>query len=183
MPIKSVKARQIFDSRGNPTVEVDIVTDAGRFRAGVPSGASTGKYEAVELRDNDLKFHRGKGVQKAVDNVNDVIAPALVGRPVDETKQAEVDKLLISLDGTPNKSRLGANAIIGVSTAVCKAGAGKKGVPLYKHIADLAGRHMHEVIMPMPFFNCINGGVHAGNRLAMQVTVNATLIFINVKKT
>ena len=170
MTIQSVKARQIYDSRGNPTVEVDVVTDTGRFRAGVPSGASTGIHEAVELRDNDPKFHRGKGVQKAIDNVNKIIAPALVGRPVDETNQAEVDKLLISLDGTPNKSKLGANAILGVSTAVCKAGAGKKGVPLYKHIADLAGRSMSEIIMPMPFFNCINGGLHAGNKLAMQVS-------------
>jgi len=170
MSIKSVTARQIYDSRGNPTVEVDVVTETGRFRAGVPSGASTGKHEAVELRDNDPKFNRGKGVQKAVDNVNKIIAPALTGKPVDETKQAEVDKLLISLDGTPNKSKLGANAIIGVSMAICKAGAGKKGVPLYRHIADLAGRHMSEVIMPMPFFNCINGGVHAGNKLAMQVS-------------
>ena len=151
-------------------MEVDIVTDSGRFRAGVPSGASTGKHEAVELRDNDPKFHRGKGVQKAIDNVNEVIGPALIGKFVDETKQAEIDKLLISLDGTPNKSKLGANAIIGVSMAICKAGAGKKGVPLYKHIADLAGRSMDEVIMPTPFFNCINGGVHAGNKLAMQVS-------------
>jgi len=151
-------------------VEVDVLTDTGRFRAGVPSGASTGKHEAVELRDNDQKFHRGKGVRKAIDNVNEVIGPALVGKPIDEAKQAEIDKLLISLDGTPNKSRLGANAIIGVSMAICKAGAGKKGVPLYKHIADLAGMSTNEVIMPMPFFNCINGGVHAGNKLAMQVS-------------
>ena len=172
MSIKSVVARQIYDSRGNPTVEVDVVTDMGRYRAGVPSGASTGKYEAVELRDNDPKFHRGKGVKKAVDNVNKIIAPALIGKPVDETKQAEVDKLLVSLDGTQNKSKLGANAIIGVSMAICKAGAGKKGVPLYKHIADLAGRPVNELIMPMPFFNCINGGVHAGNKLAMQVSSN-----------
>jgi len=169
MSIKSVKARQIYDSRGNPTVEVDVVTDTGRYRAGVPSGASTGKHEAVELRDNDPSFHRGKGVRKAIDNINEIICPAFVGKPVDETKQAEIDKLLVSLDGTTNKSRLGANAIIGVSMAMCKAGAGKKGVPLYKHIADLAGRNMNEVIMPMPFFNCINGGVHAGNKLAMQV--------------
>jgi len=169
MSIKSVTAAQIYDSRGNPTVEVDVVTDVGRFRASVPSGASTGKHEAVELRDNDPKFNRGKGVRKALDNVNNIIAPCLVGKPVDESNQAEVDKLLISLDGTPNKSKLGANAVLGVSMAVCKAGAGKKRVPLYRHIADLAGRQMNEVIMPMPFFNCINGGAHAGNKLAMQV--------------
>jgi len=170
MSIKSVTAKQIYDSRGNPTVEVDVVTETGRFRAGVPSGASTGKHEAVELRDNDPKFHRGKGVKKAIDNINQIIAPCLVGKLVDEANQAEVDKLLISLDGTPNKSRLGANAIIGVSMAICKAGAGKKRVPLYKHIADLAGRPLNEVIMPVPFLNCINGGVHAGNKLAMQVS-------------
>jgi len=170
MSIKSVTARQIYDSRGNPTVEVDVVTEAGRFRASVPSGASTGKHQAVELRDNDPKFFRGKGVQKAVDNVNKIIGPALVGKPVDERKQAEVDKLLISLDGTPNKSKLGANAIIGVSMAICRAGAGRKGVPLYKHIADLAENPISDVIMPMPFFNCISGGLHAGNKLAMQVS-------------
>jgi enolase len=167
MSVKSLKARQIYDSRGNPTIEIDLVTDKGLFRAGVPSGASTGVHEAVELRDKDPKAFHGKGVQKAVDNVNKIIAPAIVGKPIDETKQADVDQLLNSLDGTENKSKLGANAIVGVSIAMCKAGAARKGVPLYKHIADLAGNK--EVIMPLPCFNVINGGSHAGNKLAMQV--------------
>jgi len=166
MSIKSLKARQIYDSRGNPTVEVDLITDKGLFRAAVPSGASTGIHEAWELRDKDKERHLGKGVSKAVDNVNKIIAPALVGKPIDETKQADVDKLLNSLDGTENKSKLGANAILGVSLAICKAGAARKGVPLYRHIADLAGNHT--VIMPVPAFNVINGGSHAGNKLAMQ---------------
>lgn len=166
MSVKLIRARQIYDSRGNPTLEVDLVTDKGLFRAGVPSGASTGVHEAVELRDNDKKVHHGKGVLKAVENVNKIIAPAIVGKPIDETKQADVDKLLNSLDGTENKGKLGANAILGVSIAMCKAGAARKGVPLYKHLADLAGNR--EVIMPVPAFNVINGGSHAGNKLAMQ---------------
>ncbi|KAL3861100.1 hypothetical protein ACJMK2_007173 [Sinanodonta woodiana] len=166
MPFKSVKARQIFDSRGNPTVEVDIETEIGRFRAAVPSGASTGIYEALELRDNDKKLYHGKGVSKAVSNVNDVIAPKLIASGLDETKQEDVDKFLNDLDGTKTKSKLGANAILGVSLATCKAGAAKKGVPLYRHIADLAGNK--ELILPVPAFNVINGGSHAGNKLAMQ---------------
>jgi enolase len=173
MSVKSIKARQIYDSRGNPTVEVDLITDKGLFRAGVPSGASTGVHEALELRDKDPKVHHGKGVLKAVENVNKVIAPAIVGKPIDETKQADVDQLLNSLDGTENKSKLGANAILGVSIAICKAGAARKGVPLYKHIADLAGNK--EVIMPVPAFNVINGGSHAGNKLAMQVNFRLDL--------
>jgi len=167
MSIKYIRARQIYDSRGNPTVEVDLVTDKGLFRAGVPSGASTGVHEALELRDKDPKAHLGKGVLKAVDNVNKIIAPAMVGKPIDETKQADVDQLLNSLDGTENKAKLGANAILGVSIAICKAGAARKGVPVYKHVADLAGNR--EVIMPLPAFNVINGGAHAGNKLPMQV--------------
>lgn len=167
MSVKLIRARQIYDSRGNPTVEVDLVTDKGLFRAGVPSGASTGVHEALEMRDKDGQVHHGKGVLKAVENVNKIIAPALVGKPIDETKQADVDKLLNSLDGTENKSKLGANAILGVSIAMCKAGAARKGVPLYKHIADLAGNR--EVMLPVPAFNVINGGSHAGNNLAMQV--------------
>jgi enolase len=164
MSIRSVHAREILDSRGNPTIEVDLKTDKGVFRAAVPSGASTGIYEAVELRDNDKKRYLGKGVLQAIKNVNEVIAPAVIGKDVRE--QADLDKFLIELDGTENKGKLGANAILGVSLAACKAAAAEKGVPLYRHIADLAGHA--EVLLPVPAFNVINGGSHAGNKLAMQ---------------
>lgn len=166
MPITKIHARQIFDSRGNPTVEVDLTTEHGMFRAAVPSGASTGIYEALELRDKDPKAYVGKGVATAVSNVNNVIAPALVGKDLDVANQSAIDKVMLDLDGTENKSKLGANAILGVSLAVCKAGAAKKGVPLYRHIADLAGNA--DLILPVPAFNVINGGSHAGNKLAMQ---------------
>jgi enolase len=136
--IKAVKARQIYDSRGNPTVEVDITTAQGVFRAAVPSGASTGIYEALELRDGDKNNFLGKGVDKAVANVNNVIGPKIIGKDV--TQQQALDNFMIELDGTANKEKLGANAILGVSLAVCKAGAAAKGVPLYRHIADLAGK-------------------------------------------
>lgn len=164
--VSKVCAREIFDSRGNPTVEVDITTSKGSYRAAVPSGASTGIYEALELRDKDPKRFLGKGVLKAVENVNKVIGPALIEKNIDVTKQADVDKIMLDLDGTENKSKLGANAILGVSLAVCKAGAAHKDVPLYRHIADLAGNS--NVILPVPAFNVINGGSHAGNKLAMQ---------------
>jgi len=166
MPIKKIFARQIYDSRGNPTVEVDLTTEKGIFRAAVPSGASTGIYEALELRDKDKAKWHGKGVIKAVDNVNKVIAPALIEANVDPVDQTAIDKMMLKLDGTDNKNSLGANAILGVSMAVCKAGAAHKGVPLYRHIADLAG--VKDVIMPVPALNIINGGSHAGNKLAMQ---------------
>lgn len=166
MPIKTVKARQIFDSRGNPTVEVDVTTEHGQFRAAVPSGASTGIYEALELRDQDPKAYHGKGVFKAVSNINDIIAPKLIAAGLDESDQTAVDQFILSLDGTDNKDNLGANAILGVSMAVCRAGAAKKNVPLYRHIADLAGNK--DLILPVPAFNVINGGSHAGNKLAMQ---------------
>lgn len=162
--IKSIKAREILDSRGNPTIEVDLMTDDGVFRSAVPSGASTGVHEALELRDNDKARFMGKGVLKAVENVNSIIAPKLIG--LDPTKQEEIDKTMLELDGTENKSKLGANAILGVSMAVCRAGAASKKVPLYQHIADLAG--VNELVMPVPSFNVINGGSHAGNNLAMQ---------------
>lgn len=136
--IQKVQGRIIIDSRGNPTVEVDIVTDKGLFRAGVPSGASTGIHEAVELRDNDSSRWVGKGVDKAVANVNDVIGPALIKSGIPITSQKEIDDFLIKLDGTPNKGKLGANAILGVSIAAAKAGAGEKGVPLYKYLSELA---------------------------------------------
>lgn len=164
--VTRIHAREIIDSRGNPTVEVDLTTSKGTFRAAVPSGASTGIHEALELRDGDKSRFLGKGVLKAVANVNDTIAPLLISKNIDVTKQTEVDQLMLSLDGTENKSKLGANAILAVSLAVCKAGAAQKGVPLYKHIADLSGNS--KVILPVPAFNVINGGSHAGNKLAMQ---------------
>jgi len=164
MSIKSLKARQIFDSRGNPTVEVDLYTEKGLFRAAVPSGASTGIYEALELRDGDKSKYLGKGVSKAVANINNEIAPKIVGKNV--VDQKAFDDFLLSLDGTDNKGKLGANAILGVSMAACKAAAAEKGVPLYQHIADLAGNK--NLLLPVPAFNVINGGSHAGNKLAMQ---------------
>ncbi|KAH8305522.1 hypothetical protein KR018_002739, partial [Drosophila ironensis] len=166
MTIKSIKARQIYDSRGNPTVEVDLTTDLGLFRAAVPSGASTGVHEALELRDGDKANYHGKSVLKAVGHVNDTLAPELIKANLDVVDQAAIDNFMIKLDGTENKSKFGANAILGVSLAVAKAGAAKKGVPLYKHLADLAGNK--EIILPVPAFNVINGGSHAGNKLAMQ---------------
>merc|ERR1712055_769155 len=137
MPIKKIFARQIYDSRGNPTVEVDLTTEKGIFRAAVPSGASTGIYEALELRDKASTWH-GKGVTKAVHNVNNLIAPELIKNCLDPVEQTKIDEIMLKLDGTDNKNSLGANAILCVSMAVCKAGAAHKGVPLYRHIADLA---------------------------------------------
>ncbi|KAH9397140.1 Enol-1p [Tyrophagus putrescentiae] len=166
MHIQKCFARQIFDSLGNPTIEVDLTTENGTFRAAVPSGASTGVHEALELRDNDKSKYHGKSVMKAINNVNQIIAPKLVGSNVDVSNQAAVDDLLCKLDGTENKSTLGANAILGVSMAAAKAGAAKKGVPLYQHLGDLVGAK--GFIMPVPAFNVINGGSHAGNKLAMQ---------------
>eukprot|EP01122_Echinamoeba_exundans_P006641 TRINITY_DN1911_c0_g1_i1.p1 TRINITY_DN1911_c0_g1~~TRINITY_DN1911_c0_g1_i1.p1 ORF type:complete len:435 (-),score=151.53 TRINITY_DN1911_c0_g1_i1:49-1353(-) len=166
MSIKSIHARQIFDSRGNPTVEVDVTTEKGLFRAAVPSGASTGVHEALELRDGDKSKYLGKGVTKAVSNVNTLIAPALIGK--DCTKQEDIDHAMLQLDGTNNKSKLGANAILGVSLAVCKAGAAHKNIPLYQHIAELRGHSTNEWVLPVPAFNVINGGAHAGNNLPMQ---------------
>lgn len=163
--MRSVRARQIVDSRGNPTVEVDLVTDGGAlYRSAVPSGASTGIYEALELRDGHKGVYCGKGVLQAVRNVNEILGPKLVG--VDVRNQTDVDEVMLELDGTPNKAKLGANAILGVSLSVCRAGAGAKGIPLYRHIQELAGTK--ELIMPVPAFNVINGGSHAGNNLAMQ---------------
>lgn len=166
MPIKKIQARQIFDSRGNPTVEVDIITDVGSFRAAVPSGASTGIYEALELRDQEKNNYHGRGVLKAVDNVNKIIGPELIKKNFEVTQQKDIDNFMLKLDGTENKAKLGANAILGVSLAICKAGAAKKGLPLFKYIAELAGNK--NIILPVPAFNVINGGSHAGNKLAMQ---------------
>ncbi len=159
--IKTVKARQILDSRGNPTVEVDILLDTGTFgRAAVPSGASTGEYEAIELRDGDKSKYMGKGVLKAVNNVNTLIAKAIKGKePCYET----VDNILIKLDGTENKGKLGANAILGVSMAVAKADAADKGKPLYKYLGGSKAS-----ILPVPLMNILNGGVHADNNLDIQ---------------
>jgi len=170
--IRAIRAREIFDSRGNPTVEVDLCTDSALFRAAVPSGASTGIYEALELRDGDKGRLLGKGVLKAVQNVNDIIAPRLVG--MDVTNQAEIDKVMVEeLDGTKNewgwsKGKLGANAILAVSMAVCRAGAAASEMPLYQYIAKISGKPMDKFVMPVPCFNVINGGSHAGNRLACQ---------------
>jgi len=154
--IKSIVAREILDSRGNPTVEADLTTDKGLFRAAVPSGASTGTFEAVEMRDGGDRFG-GKGVRKAVEAVNQVIAPALAGA---ETDQSGIDARLIELDGTPNKGKLGANAILAVSMAAAKAGAASAGLPLYAYLAQIAGRE--GVTLPIPQMNVINGGKHAG---------------------
>lgn len=168
MAITKVFARSIYDSRGNPTVEVDLHTGKGLFRAIVPSGASTGVHEALELRDGDKSRWLGKGVLKAVANVNEIIAPALVKENVDVTDQVAVDAFLNKLDGTPNKSKLGANAILGVSLAAAKAAAAEKNVPLYQHFADLSGSKQDKFVLPVPFQNVLNGGSHAGGALAFQ---------------
>ena len=160
--IKKIKAREILDSRGNPILEADIVIKKGLVRAAVPSGASTGKHESLELRDGGKRYN-GKGVLKAINNVNKVIANKVRG--MDCTKQRKIDELMIKLDGTENKSRLGANAILAVSKAVCKAGALSEGVPLYKYISKFSG---NKVKMPVPFMNIINGGRHAENELSFQ---------------
>jgi len=167
MPISKIHARQVYDSRGNPTVEVDVVTETGLHRAIVPSGASTGVHEACELRDGDKSKWGGKGVLKAVENVNKTIGPALIKENIDNKDQSKVDEFLIKMDGTDNKTNLGANAILGVSLAVAKAGAAEKGVPLYAHISDLAGTKK-PFVLPVPFMNVLNGGSHAGGRLAFQ---------------
>jgi len=162
--ITGVKGREIIDSRGNPTVEVDITTKDGTYTASVPSGASTGIYEAVELRDGGKRY-MGKGVLQAVENVNKALADAVMG--IDVSDQRAVDDAMLKTDGTPNKGNLGANAILGVSLAASKAGAAARGVPLWQHYADIAGNPIPETL-PVPCFNVINGGEHAGNKLAFQ---------------
>jgi enolase len=161
--VTGIKAREIIDSRGNPTVEVDVITQDGKFRASVPSGASTGIYEAMELRDGGSRY-LGKGVLNAVNNANTKLAKAVIGQ--DPTQQDKIDKIMIEVDGTENKSSMGANAILGISLAVAKAGAAARKVPLYQHFADLAGNT--KLVLPVPSFNVINGGSHAGNKLAFQ---------------
>ena len=160
--IKSVKAREILDSRGNPTIEVDVVLSTGAMgRASVPSGASTGTREAVELRDGDKSRFLGRGVQKAVGNVNRVLGPRLIG--TDAENQSKIDRLMISLDGTENKSRLGANAILGASLAVAHAAAADAKLPLYRYLGGAKG-----TVLPVPMMNILNGGAHADNNLDFQ---------------
>ncbi|HPN55879.1 MAG TPA: phosphopyruvate hydratase [Candidatus Omnitrophota bacterium] len=160
--IKKIQGREILDSRGNPTIEVDILLDSGiQGRAAVPSGASTGTREAVELRDNDKKRYLGKGVLKAVQNVNQIIATKMIGK--DPEKQKEIDELMIDLDGTENKAKLGANAILGVSMAVAKAAAQNQGSPIYRYLGGDAARRL-----PVPCFNILNGGKHADNNVDIQ---------------
>jgi enolase len=160
--IESVLAREILDSRGNPTIEVDVMLDSGAVgTAAVPSGASTGEHEALELRDGDKKRYLGKGVQKAVENVNNQISEAIVG--LDAFDQAGLDHTMLALDGTPNKGKLGANAILGVSMAAARAAAAELDVPLYKYLGGPAAR-----VLPVPLMNIINGGAHADNSLDFQ---------------
>ncbi|MHC4641970.1 MAG: phosphopyruvate hydratase [Planctomycetota bacterium] len=160
--IVDVMAREILDSRGNPTVEVDVLLDDGSFgRAAVPSGASTGAYEAVELRDTKAKRYMGKGVAKAVKNVNEVIAPEVVG--IDATQQEDLDMLMIELDGTANKGKLGANAILGVSLAAAKAAADSACLPLYRYLGGCNAN-----ILPVPMMNILNGGKHSDNNVDFQ---------------
>lgn len=160
--ITEVYAREILDSRGNPTVEVEVCLEDGSIgRAAVPSGASTGVHEAVELRDGDKTRYVGKGVVQAVDNVNDVIAEALIG--LEATRQTEIDEMLIRLDGTPNKGKLGANAILGVSMAVAKAAAASAGLPLYLYLGGVSAQEL-----PVPMMNILNGGQHADNNVDIQ---------------
>src|SRR6266699_3924167 len=162
MLIQSIRAREVLDSRGNPTVEVDCVLEAGfRGRAIVPSGASTGEHEALELRDGDKKRYLGKGVIKAVRNVNEVIAPALAGQ--DATLQSHIDEMMLAMDGTKNKSKLGANAILGVSMAVARAAAESHGLPLYRYIGGVKAN-----VLPTPMMNIVNGGAHADNNVDLQ---------------
>ena len=160
--ILDIHARQILDSRGNPTVEVDVMLEDGSFgRAAVPSGASTGAYEAVEKRDGDKSKYLGKGVLQAVAAVNDEIAEQIIG--LDAEDQAEVDAAMIALDGTENKSRLGANAILGVSLATAKAAADARGLPLYRYVGGVSSH-----VLPVPMMNIINGGEHADNPIDFQ---------------
>ena len=160
--ISEIFARQILDSRGNPTVEVDVVTDEGALgRAAVPSGASTGVHEAVELRDGDKKIYLGKGVLKAVKNVNEIIAPALIGNDVAD--QTGIDEMMIHLDVTTNKGKLGANALLAVSMAVAKAAAEEAGLPLYRYIGGTNAK-----TLPIPMMNILNGGAHADNKIDFQ---------------
>lgn len=165
MPIiTDVYAREVLDSRGNPTVEVEVLTESGAFgRALVPSGASTGEHEAVELRDGDKSRYLGKGVTKAVENVNEIIAPEIIEGEFSVLDQVSIDKMMIALDGTPNKGKLGANAILGVSIAVARAAADLLGQPLYKYLGGFNGKQL-----PVPMMNIVNGGSHSDAPIAFQ---------------
>ena len=160
--IKNINAREILDSRGNPTVEVDLILEDGSFgRAAVPSGASTGEYEANELRDGDRNRYLGKGVQKAIENVNGIIASALIGD--DASIQEAIDQKMLDLDGTDNKANLGANALLGVSMAVARASALSQGIPLYRYFQS-----KFPISLPVPMMNILNGGSHADNNVDIQ---------------
>lgn len=162
MKIEKIIGREILDSRGNPTVEVDVILESGFIgRASVPSGASTGEHEALELRDGDKKRYGGKGVLKAVNNINNIIAPKLIGMSVLE--QMSIDHTMLALDGTKTKSNLGANAILGVSLAVAKAAAAYLDIPLYRYIGGT-----NTYVMPVPMMNIINGGSHSDAPIAFQ---------------
>ncbi len=159
--IQSIIAREILDSRGNPTVEVEVLAEGGLGRAAVPSGASTGEHEAVELRDGDQSRYLGKGVTQAVKNIEDTLAPAILG--MNSLDQGEIDKTLLQLDGTPNKAKMGANAILAVSMAVARAAADASGLPLWRYLGGAAAR-----VLPTPMMNILNGGMHADNGLEVQ---------------
>src|SRR5688572_16263335 len=162
MDLQSIHAREILDSRGNPTLEVEVILEDGATgRADIPSGASTGAHEAVELRDGDKSRYLGRGVQKAVQNVNETIAPRLLGYDADD--QAGIDQMLVELDGTPNKAKLGANATLGVSLAVAHAAAASVGVPLYRYLGGVNAK-----VLPVPMMNILNGGKHADNNVDFQ---------------
>lgn len=184
MKIKNIKAREILDSRGNPTIECVVVTENGEFSSKVPSGASTGVHEAVELRDNDDEYF-GKGVKEAVMNIESVIKPYLID--LDPAFQEEIDEILIKLDGTNNKSNLGANALLAVSLACARAGASSVGLPLYKHINNVYSRtYNNSISLPHIFSNVINGGEHAGNNLDIQefmITTSGKTVRERIRKT
>ncbi|MBN2898074.1 MAG: phosphopyruvate hydratase [Clostridia bacterium] len=174
--ISDVFAREILDSRGNPTIEVEVILEDGTMgRAGIPSGASTGAFEAVELRDGDKDRYLGKGVQNAVDNVNEIIAPELIG--MDATDQIGIDQLMIELDGTPNKAKLGANAILGVSLAVAKAAAESMGLQLFQYIGGTNAK-----TLPVPMMNILNGGSHADNNVDIQEFMVMPVGAVNFKE-
>ncbi len=165
--IKEIKAGEILDSRGNPTLEVRVTLDSGDMGiTSVPSGASTGKYEALELRDGNPERYEGMGVLKAVKNINTIISEKLIGAEAENQK--EIDSVLINLDGTPNKSKLGANAILGVSLAVCRAATKASNLPLYDYLRQLSAISNQQSAFPIPMFNILNGGVHASNKLSIQ---------------
>src|SRR3989344_6079134 len=164
--ITKISARQILDSRGNPTVEATVTLEDGTTAcASCPSGASLGTYEAVELRDNNSSLYNGKSVLNAIKNITDIIAPKIIG--MDPTDQENIDKIMIELDGTENKSKLGANAILPVSMSVCKAAAKSKPLPLYQHIKNLSN-NQSSLTIPTPLFNILNGGLHAGKNVFFQ---------------